>query len=599
LEFQPLGRRIDVPPGTSLLEAAREAGVDLVAICGGAGLCDTCRVRVAAGGVTPPTGHEEEVLPADARRAGWRLACQARVRDEATIDVPRESLTAGQRLQVEGAVLGVKVEPRVRVVDVSVAVPTMDDPRADATRLTAALGATGVGPVHIPAPLLRSLPARLRALGWTARAVTRGRDLVALLPTIRASTLGLAVDVGTTKLAAYLVDLESGETLASTGRMNPQIAWGEDVISRIAWAGRSPANAAELQAELVAALNAMIAEMATATSMRAEWVVDVVLVGNTAMHHLAARLPVEQLGAAPYVPVVSEALEIPAADLGLAVAPGAMVYLPPIIAGYVGADHVAVLIAARAAAADDTLLVVDVGTNTEISLACGGRLIACSCASGPAFEGAHVSGGMRAAPGAIERLRVRDGVVHAKTIADAPAVGLCGSGILDAVAAMAGLGVLDRHGSFRDHPLVRRHDRVAEFLVVPAERSGHGRDVVVTRADVNEIQLAKAAIRAGIDVLIAEAGTTPARVDRVVLAGAFGTYVDVASALAIGMFPPIPIDRFSQVGNAAGAGARELLVSGRVRQEASHVAERVEYVELTGRPAFADAFARALGFTAS
>ncbi|MBA7706642.1 hypothetical protein ES703_115497 [subsurface metagenome] len=324
------------------------------------------------------------------------------------------------------------------------------------------------------------------------------------------------------------------------------------------------------------------------------------------MHHLFAGLPVRQLGLAPYVPAVSDPLDFSAGEIGLDLAPGAYVHLPPNIAGYVGADHVAMLLATESWSSKScnsksrtkgSLFAVDIGTNTEITLAAGGRLLSCSCASGPAFEGAHLQDGMRAAPGAIERVSIEKGGIRYHTIADRPPVGICGSGILDAVSGMIGAGIIDDSGKFRmDSPLVRTKHEKQELVLSPSSSTGHRRDIVVTRKDVNEIQLAKAAIRAGINILLKEAGLAADDIREFIIAGAFGTYLDLGSAVRIGMFPPLPLGRFRQVGNAAGIGAKQMLISAARRSQAAEIARRVNYIELTTHPDFTPEFLKAMYF---
>lgn len=533
--FQPFGRRVTVPSGATVLNAARAGGLGLLSVCGGTGCCETCRVRVIQGEVSEPSLHEREVLSDADLRAGHRLACQACVRGDLVIDVPAESIGTEQRVQLES--------------DSSI----WGDALRDLT-----------------------LPART-APGTPA--------------------FGLAVDVGTTKIAAYLVDLCSRRTVACEGEINPQVAYGEDVISRIAYADNTPDGLRTLHTVLLRSLNGLVERLCAAASTTPAAVVEAVIVGNTAMHHIACALPVAQLGRAPYAPAIAGALAPAAAEFGLDVAQGARVYLPPNIAGYVGADHVAVLLAVGPPPAGRTRLVIDIGTNTEISFLADDRIISCSCASGPAFEGAHIGCGMRAAAGAIERVRVVDGEVRCQTIGGGPAIGVCGSGVLDAVAELASHGALDRHGAFRrDHPLfVLREDKPV-LVLAPSELAGHNREIVLTRGDVTEIQLAKAAIRAGIDLLLAHANIGHDGVDEVVVAGAFGTYLDLSSARRVGMLPDLPADRFRQVGNAAGAGARQMVLSSECRRNAESLAARVEYIELSGDPRFADTFAAALGF---
>jgi uncharacterized 2Fe-2S/4Fe-4S cluster protein (DUF4445 family) len=406
--------------------------------------------------------------------------------------------------------------------------------------------------------------------------------------------LGLAVDLGTTKLAGYLVGLETGQTLAMAGAMNPQIAYGEDVMARIAYAMQAEEQAATLREVVVGAVNDLARNLCTQSGHHPEEIVEAVVVGNTAMHHLFLGLPVRQLGLAPYLPALTDALELKAREVGLEIAPGGYVHLLPIIAGFVGADHVAMILSTQIHESEGMVLGLDIGTNTEVVLRANGRLISCSTASGPAFEGAHIKDGMRAAEGAIERLRIVASGVEYQTIGDAPPVGLCGSGVLDAVAQLRQLGVVDERGNMGDHPRVRRTEHGPEFVLVAAGEDGNGRDVVLTRGDVGEIQLAKGAIRAGINILLDEAALSERGIDEVIIAGAFGTYIDVSSAIAIGMFPPLPLERFSQVGNAAGMGARLALISRQQRAKTAEIACRVEYIELTNDSRFVDEFAKAM-----
>jgi uncharacterized 2Fe-2S/4Fe-4S cluster protein (DUF4445 family) len=543
IDFEPLGRRGAARTGQTLLEAAQAAGVGLASVCGGMGTCEECRLRLASGKLTPPTPVEEAALSKADLAAGFRLACQAEPLSDVKLDIPPESLTAPQRLQLEGQ--ETSLTPR----------PAVTTPGA----------------------------------------------------------YGLAVDIGTTKLAAYLVRLESGETVARAGAMNPQVAYGEDVISRIAYAGREPDGAKKLQAVLLETLNHLLAEMCAEAHVPAERVEDAVLVGNTAMHHLFAGLPVEQLGHAPFSPATTKPLSIPAGKSGLNLAPGAKIYLPPVIAGYVGADHVAMLLATETQwfSKDEikprrneereektfkssrlrgkTVIALDIGTNTEISLIANGQVTCCSCASGPAFEGAHIHEGMRAAPGAIERARWSDGKILWQTIADQPPVGICGSGILDVVAALLDGGLVKATGALQTGP-------GSAYVFVPASKAGLGRDLVVTRKDVHEIQLAKSAIRAGLETLLQKAGLTSADLDEFIVAGAFGTYLDLHSAVRVGMFPPLPQERFRQVGNAAGIGAKQMLVSVDKRREAERIAGKIGYVELTTQAAFTPLFMKHLSF---
>ena len=596
VDFEPIGRRINIKESDDLLTAAQEAGVQLVSLCGGVGSCDSCRIRLVSGTLSPPTKEEEQTFDPEELIQGYRLACQARPLSDVKLDVPPSSLSTTQRLQIEGQEISIEPDPVVVPIEVKLTPPTFDDLRADVNRVIQALETLGITSPMIGFPVLEGLSGQLRTLDWTSRFALRGNEVVAVLPPEK-HLFGLAVDIGTTKLAAYLVDLSSGNTLAKTGEMNPQISFGEDVVSRIAYTNVNEDGREVMQEKVVSTINAMLDELCDEVQVSRDQIVDAVVVGNTAMHHLFAGLPVRQLGEAPYVPEISDSLDIPTRSIGLALSAGAYVHLPPIIAGYIGADHVAMLLATEVVERERTVIALDIGTNTEISLITGNRVICCSCASGPAFEGAHIHDGMRAAPGAIERMQIQGQEVRVHTVEGQPAVGICGSGILDAISQMLSEGMIDFRGMLQeDHPLIQRVGEEPIVLLVPASDSGNDRNVIITRKDVNEIQLAKGAIRAGIEVLLKEAKLSYEEVEEIIVAGAFGTYLDIRSAIGIGMFPDLPHARFRQVGNAAGMGAKQMLISSERRQAAEEIAQKIEYLELTTYPDFTDEFMKAMNF---
>jgi uncharacterized 2Fe-2S/4Fe-4S cluster protein (DUF4445 family) len=595
VDFEPVGRRGECPDGQSLLECARQLGVGLVTLCGGSGTCGRCKVQILEGQVSELTSQERVLLTSQELVENYRLACQAIPLSGCRVCVPSASLTAPQRTQVEGEEIPVTPEATVQVYPVTLSPPSLQDLRADTERLVEALAEQhGTRACSADLGVQRVLSFSLRSWDWQVRVALREDEILALLP-LPARSLGLAVDLGTTKIAVYLVDLGTGQTLAAKGIMNPQIAYGEDVIARLVYAYQEPSQATHLQELVAHTLNDAIAGMCASVGAEPIHIADAVLVGNTAMHHLFLRLPVGQLARAPYVPVVQSALDVKARDVGLRIAPGAYVHLLPNVAGYVGADHVAMLLATEIAQAEGVVLAIDIGTNTEICLANHGVLISTSCASGPAFEGAHIRHGMRATDGAIEHLRLVDNRVEYQTISDAPPVGLCGSGILDVLAELYRAGIVDRGGRMGEHPGVRGNGKQREFVLVGRdERDDRRPAITFTQADVHELQLAKGAMRAGIEVLLAMNNLTADDIGRVIIAGAFGTYIDVASAILVGMLPALPLDRFRQVGNAAGMGAKLALISRSRRTEAQVIASRVGYVELAAYPQFSRIFAQAM-----
>lgn len=595
VDMQPVGRRIDIETGKSLLDAAQEAGVGLVSLCGGEGWCESCQIRVTGGEVNPPSESEIDYLGDEALASGFRLACQVFPQSDVRIDIPPESLSTPQRLQVEGKDFNISLATIVQVVDFELSSPSPDDLRSDVDRVKDTLAEHGFSETRVELPVLTSLSDSLRENKWSVRIVLRESEMIAVLPS-GSGVFGISVDIGTTKLALYLVDLLSGEIAEKVGAMNPQIAYGEDVVSRIGYANQNQDGRKTLQSALVNALNKKVREVCETTGINSGQIVDAVVVGNTAIHHLFAGLPVKQLVYAPYIPAVSEPIDIRSGAIGVRLAPGAYIHLLPNIAGYVGADHSAVILSTELWKTDKTVLAIDIGTNTEISLVVKGRLLSCSCASGPAFEGAHISNGMRAAPGAIERVQIIDGEIKLFTIDDELPVGICGSGILDIVAEMKAADLIDEKGALIEgQPNIREgKDGKLEFLLTPATSTGNGRDVTVSRKDVNEIQLAKAAIRAGLEILLIKAGITAEDIEEVIIAGAFGTYIDVPNAIKVGMFPDIPVRRFRQIGNAAGMGAVQALVSVEHRNLIRDVIKEVDYIELTTYDDFQKEFVQAM-----
>ena len=406
---------------------------------------------------------------------------------------------------------------------------------------------------------------------------------------------GAAIDLGTTKIAGYLVGLSGGNILSKYALANPQSTFGDDVISRITYAMRSPANGDKLKNAATAAVDNLINDLSANAGCKPGTVNKIAICGNTAMHHLVLGLPVGQLAQAPYLPWVKDCVNISANELGLKSAPGADVYFLPNIGGYVGGDHVAVLAATDALNITAANLIIDIGTNTEISLAAAGHITSVSCASGPAFEGGHIKFGIKASPGAIDKIIIKDGRVKYRTIGKVRPAGICGSGILDAVALMADEGIIDPGGRMdKAHPLVSANEGRLQVLVAGKDESLSGEDIVITQGDVRELQLAKAAIRTGINVLLKSTGIAARDVKRIIIAGTFGNYIDIKSAIRIGMLPELPLRRFSQVGNAAGAGTCLVLVSGIAREKTEEMARRVNYLELADRPDFMELYVEAL-----
>ncbi|MBI2849832.1 MAG: DUF4445 domain-containing protein [Chloroflexi bacterium] len=595
IDFQPVGRRGECQEGESVLECARRLGVGISSVCGGVGTCGKCQVRILSGSVSEPTSDETETFSPQEINAGWRLACQVYPAGDIKIHVPPESMTTPQRMQVEGFEMEGPFEPPVRSYDVRLELSSLTNQTADAERLLAALSQQHkVDCQTLDFGVLKTLSPQLR--GWDShlRAAVRGKEVVAIFPH-SGRQLGFAADLGSTKIAGYLIDLTNGRTLAARGMMNPQISYGEDIISRIAVATSSAGKALDMQALVTNALDQLAGELCTEIGAKKDDIIEAVVVANTAMHHLLLGLPVKQLAMSPFVAAVSRSLDVKARELGLHFAPGAYVHVLPNIAMFVGADHVAVLLATEIWREQGPSIAIDIGTNTEVSLVYQGKITAASCASGPALEGGHIKDGMRAAGGAIERVKVTKEKVEYQTIDDAPPVGICGSGILDTLAQLYLAGVVDGSGRMKENHLrVRNVEKGREFVLVEAGERDSNPPVVFTQQDVRQLQLGKAAIRAGIQVLLEANDCPEEKIKQVIIAGAFGSYIDVSSAIAIGMLPALPLERFRQVGNAAGMGAKRALISLSQRDTARTIAAQVRHIELSTAPNFNQTFTQAM-----
>jgi uncharacterized 2Fe-2S/4Fe-4S cluster protein (DUF4445 family) len=588
LRFPQLGREIECRSDETVLSSARRAGVRIVGACGGRGTCGSCVVQVIEGRLRAATGSAAASRGPGTRR-GYR-ACQARPLSDCVLEIAARSLAAIARTEVGAADLGeLPLAPAVVRLEARVPPATLADPAADAERLARAL--PGGARLNLDLTAARALPAAARAEDGALSVALRGTEIIACTAR-RARTLGLAVDLGTTNVAAFLLDLGDGRHLASLGIENPQSGWGADVVSRINHAQRSTANARELREAAVTGINALAADLCRAVGTTPAEIVDVVLCGNTAMQHLLAGLPVAALGRAPFVAAVREAADYRARDLGLEVCPGAYVHLAATVGGFVGGDHVAALLATEPRwGPTRASLLMDIGTNTEISLVHAGRIHSASCPSGPALEGGHISCGMRAADGAIEHVRLAPQGFELGVIGAADAVGVCGSGVLDVLATLFRAGIIDARGRIgRTHPCVRETGGKRSAVLAPG--------VEFSQDDVRAVQLAKAAIRAGTELLLARAGLVAQDLERILIAGAFGAYIDVASAITIGLLPALPADRVEQVGNAAGAGVRRMLLSQIERERAAALARRCEYVELGAQRPFQQAFLAQIGFPA-
>jgi len=590
IEFQPLGLRLQCENATNALDAARQAGIQMMAVCGGEGTCGKCVIQILESkSQYPPTQTEKKYLSSTQLQAGFRLACMTIINSDTRIYIPPASILEDQVMQTEGDARQQDLHPAITQTMVTLEKAHLEDLIADFSRIKNAIGDPALA---ADLDVLRQIPVILRQNNWQANLITRGSRLIHVRNERLEAPLGLAVDVGSTKIACYLIDLDSGKTLTAKGTPNPQIVFGEDIMTRLSHAMQNRENADSLHAMTMEAISQTANGMCRRVGRSAEEIVDVCLVGNTAMHHFFLDLPIASLAVSPFVPTVTDPL-FPAADeLRLTAMPGAGVYAPPVKAGFIGSDHLAFLFAADFGKDQRIRLGIDIGTNTEIALQAKGKIVSVSTASGPAFEGAHIAFGMRAAPGAIEHVRISaDGQTEVDVIGGQDAIGICGSGILDAVAQLRERGLLNQRGRLaKDRECIGEDPQGKPIFVLTIGTT----PVTLSQQDIDQILLAKGAIRAGIDILLDYLKISPDDIEEVVIAGAFGSYMLPEHAMGIGMLPSIPLDRVKILGNAAGAGARMMLVSTQARREAEALAKKIEYLELTVYPEFPIFFANGI-----
>ena len=626
--FTPSGRRGRVPAGTTLLDAARGLGVDIDSVCGGRGICGRCAVVPAFGefakhGITSAPTHLSEAGEVEAAyraehglAADRRLSCTARLLGDAVVDVPPESQVHRQVVRKDLDARPFALDPVVRLHTVDVTPPDLATPTGDLGRLFDALRAEwGLDALRADLAVVRALQPALESGSYRVTvAVHGGADVIAVWPGFHDRAFGVAIDIGSTTIAGHLANLTDGSILASAGVMNPQIRFGEDLMSRVSYVMMHDGGDRELTEAVRKALDGLLATLANRAGIKRAEILELALVGNPIMHHLLLGIDPTPLGSAPFALAVDTAVELGAAELGLHTHPGARVYVLPCIAGHVGADTAGVILAEEPQHATDLTLVVDVGTNAEIVLGNRDRLLAASSPTGPAFEGAQISSGQRAAPGAIERVRIdhatlepRFRVIGVDAWSDAPdfaerlaaagtgVTGICGSGIIEVVAELYLAGVISADGVI-DGALAARTPRVEPdgrtFSYVLHDGGDGAPRILVTQNDVRAIQLAKAALYAGVRLLMDQLGVDA--VDEVRLAGAFGSQIDPLHAMILGLVPDCDLGRVRAAGNAAGTGALIALLSGAARREIEAVVRRVEKIETAVEPRFQEHFVEAM-----
>lgn len=631
--FTPSGKRGRFPVGTPVLQAARALGVDIDSVCGGRAICGRCQVTVGEGefakhGIASRASHVSAFSDVEGRydrikglAQGRRLSCQTRIMGDLVIDVPPESQVHKQVVRKEADTRAIGVDPATRLYFIEVEEPDMHKPSSDLERVCKALkDQWGVDNISCDIALVADLQKTLRKGEWKitaavfSRAPGGGNRLAAIWPGFHEGVYGLAVDVGSTTIAAHLTDLSTGQVAASAGLMNPQIRFGEDLMSRVSYVMMNPGGEKEMTDAVRQALNSLAVEVAKQAAIRLDDILEVVLVGNPVMHHLFLGFDPTELGGAPFALATGLAVTCPARELGLALNPGAWAYVLPCIAGHVGADTAGVVLSEAPHEQDDIMLAVDVGTNAEIVLGSRARLLACSSPTGPAFEGAQISSGQRAAPGAIERIRIDPATLEPRykvigsdkwsdeegfeeAIAGTGVTGICGSGIIEAVAEMYLAGIVNQDGLIdgslaATSPRIEPANRTFNYVIRTPKPGGNEPAIRVTQNDVRAIQLAKAALYAGVRLLMDKLGIES--VGKIRLAGAFGSHIDVKYAMILGLIPDCDLAKVQSAGNAAGTGARIALVNVKARDEIEAVVRHIEKIETAVEPLFQQHFVEAM-----
>ena len=591
VEFQEESLKKAVSKCQSVLDAALSLGLEINSLCGGKGRCGKCLIRIQGGSVSPPTDSERRLIGKRSIDGGYRLACQVFPRGSVSVSIPSSSRPQAAKILTWGLELPVRIRPRTSKLHARLTRPTLHDQASDLERVLAAARAR-----VIDLDVLSSLPSRIREAGWNVTLTSHSGEIVDVEPgDTRNELYGLAVDLGTTTVVAYLVGMNDGHIKGVESALNGQAVHGEDVISRVGFVTAETRRLRIMQRLVVDTVNDLITKLCLRSAARAENIYEVVCAGNTIMTSLFLGLDPSSIASAPFAPPFRSEMRVKAKHLGLQINPSAYVYTVPVVSGYIGGDVVCDTLVSGAHRSSDLCLLVDVGTNGEVVVGSRGRLYSASCAAGPAFEGAEITFGMRAEKGAIERVMIdpQNYQVYYRTIGGEKARGLCGSGLVDAIAWMLLSGVIDTGGKFvreLETDRLKLASGQPSFVVCWARENSLEKDIVVTQKDVRSLQLAKAAMFAGCSILMKRRKISSSDIHRLYLAGAFGNYLDPVSASVIGLIPEVPLGRIKPIGNGSGFGARLYLLSERHRKEAAEIAVNSRHVELSAEPTFQKEF---------
>ncbi|MCD6257943.1 DUF4445 domain-containing protein [Candidatus Aerophobetes bacterium] len=593
VSFLPSGKKVTFQKAISLREAIIKAKIDFSFPCGGNGLCGKCKVKVK-GNTNPPSLKEKETIP-EWLEKGYRLACQTILYGNAEVEIPVSSLISTLRILTEGSEEKFKVDPFVQKIYLSLPPPTLKDQISDVARIKRELRKKGFDQLKIDLRLIKKVPFILRESQFKTTVVLNNKEIINLEEgDTRGKNFGLAFDIGTTTVVGSLIDLDTGNRIATKAILNPQTIYGDDVISRVSYLQNNSKGLLNLQRKIVGGINEIVDYLVNSTGVKRKNIYEITLVGNTVMQHLLSGVNPLNLALYPYVPVTQDPINLKSYRLGIKINPLANIYVFPNIAAFVGGDTVGVILATEMHKINNkTKLAIDIGTNGEIVLSHEGKLVAASTAAGPAFEGSRISHGMWAQDGAIEKVRLKDGEVIIDVIGGGRPTGICGSGLIDSISEFYKEGIIDRSGRIKP---VKEQSRLWRNRIVEDEEGGRfilwedgeKSSIFISQKDIREFQLAKAAIYTGIKILLDKLEVKRENVEEVLIAGAFGNYINLESAYNVGLLPKFPNSKVKNVGNAAILGAIKALISRKSRQEAEEIPHLVHYVELAATTNFQD-----------